>query len=177
MRSVRPRKLDCWQQASVQWKQVHKAKMGDVTRANRALQLAQVGELSAARQALEGVELVPGTLPPLPRRPIPEDLIDPQPRVLLNFCEDTFATNLRSARRGAAGGPSGMMAKHLRILLDCERASHAFYEADVPRSSGRIATWSTDGAEETQWWMRLHFERDHVVRCATSTEGVKSCRS
>ena len=28
--------------------------------------------------------------------PIREDLIDPQPRVLFNLCEDTFATNLRS---------------------------------------------------------------------------------
>ena len=47
-------------------------------------------------------EVAPGTLatlhaltdpekrPPLPRSPIPEDLIDPQPRVLFNFCEDTI---------------------------------------------------------------------------------------
>ena len=108
--------------------------------------------MHAARRALEGAELAPGTLatlhaltdpekrPPLPRSPIPEDLIDPQPRVLLNLCEDTFATNLRCARCGAVGGPSSMMGEHLRILLDCERASHALYEAavglaraDVPR--------------------------------------------
>ena len=107
---------------------------------------------SAARQALEGAELAPGMLatlraltdpekrPPLPRSLVPEDLIDPQPRALFSLCEDTFATNLRSARRGAAGGPFCMTAEHLRILLDCERASHALYEAavglaraDVPR--------------------------------------------
>ena len=56
-----------------------------------------------------------------------QDVIDPQPRVLF----DTFATNLRSARRGAAGGPSSMTVEHLRILLDCERASHALYELQL----------------------------------------------
>ena len=86
---------------------------------------------------VEGAEVAPGTLatlhaltdpekrPPLPRSPIPEELIDPQPRVLFNLYEDTVATNLRSARRGAAGCLSVMTAEHLRILLDCERASHA----------------------------------------------------
>ena len=31
---------------------------------------------------------------------------------------DLFAKNLRVARRGAAGGPSGMTSEHLRPLLE-----------------------------------------------------------
>ena len=52
-------------------------------RAIRALNFVQVGELSSARQVLEGA-----------------------------------VKNVRSAKRGIAGGPSGMFVEHFRPLLD-----------------------------------------------------------
>ena len=59
----------------------------------------------------------PEKRPPLPRSLVPEDLINPQPRVLFNLCEDTFATNLRSARRGAARAFSHLVG--LRASVPC----------------------------------------------------------
>ena len=98
-------------------------------RAERAHALVQLGELSAGRQALEGASLAPGTdatyqalknplkRPPVPREPLPDDLfVRRGGRVHLD--RDMFAKNLRVARRGAAGGPSGMTTDHLRPLLE-----------------------------------------------------------
>ena len=89
-----------------------------------------LGELSAGRQALEGAEVAPGTLrtvaaltdpdkrPALPREPLPEDIDAFVPTSLFDLDWDRFCSNVRTARRGAAGGPSGMTADHLRPLLD-----------------------------------------------------------
>ena len=41
--------------------------------------------------------------------------------------EKLFKRNLRSSRRGAAAGPSGMTMEHLRPLLDEPRALHSFF--------------------------------------------------
>ena len=99
-------------------------------RAARAEALVQIGELSSARQALEGAEVAPGnrtTLgalrkferrPPNLRDPLPEELINFQPATLFQLDEDRFLKNLRSSRRGAAAGPSGMTNEHLRPLLN-----------------------------------------------------------
>ena len=57
----------------------------------KALKFVQLGELSAGRQALEGAELAPGTT-----------------TTLFNLDEVLFGKNVRSGRKGAAGGPSGM---------------------------------------------------------------------
>ena len=77
--------------------------------------LVQLGELSSARQALEGAELAPGdrnTLhqltsvnrrPPVPRDPILHHV----PVTGFKLDTDKRSRNLRSSRRGAAGGPSG----------------------------------------------------------------------
>ena len=87
-----------------------------VKRAARAEKLVHLGEFSAARQALEGEVVAPGTLrtqaalmdpsrrPPVPREPLPEDfnLFELEESFELDF--DRFARNIRSARRGAAGG-------------------------------------------------------------------------
>ena len=81
-------------------------------------------------QALEGASLAPGnqeTLnmlrdesrrPPRLRDPLPEELLNFVPEDSFQLDEDKFCRNLRSARRGAAGGPSGMTTEHLRPLLD-----------------------------------------------------------
>ena len=98
-------------------------------RADRVQVLVQLGELSAGRHALEGASIAPGnqaTLdaltdvgkrPPVPREPLPDDLFERR-RPEFQLDHDLFAKNVRVARRGAAAGPSGMTADHLRPLLD-----------------------------------------------------------
>ena len=125
-----------------------------VKRVEKATMLVQVGELSSARQALEGAELAPGSnatltalkdpskRPPVPRDPLPRDISEFMPvREFFELEEHRFARNLRSSRRGAAAGPSGMTMEHLRPLLDCPPATHSFFlmaeqfsKAMIPRS-------------------------------------------
>ena len=78
-----------------------------------------MGELSSARQALEGADLAKAdrrTLelltdvnrrPDRPCDPLPEELTAYEPMAMFDLNERLFARNLRSSRRGAAGGPSG----------------------------------------------------------------------
>ena len=96
-------------------------------------------ELSSGRQALEGASVAPGTQetldslrdrrrrPLLPREPIPRDILEHQPDNPFELDEHKFLTNLRSSRRGAAAGPSGMTTEHLRLLLDQSRDSHNLF--------------------------------------------------
>ena len=117
------------------------------------MMLVQLGELSSARQALEGAELAPGTQttlnalkdpskrPPVPRDPLPLDIGDFIPAREFEQEEHKFARNLRSSRRGAAAGPSEMTMEHLRPLLDHPPAMHSFFlmaqssKALTPRSA------------------------------------------
>ena len=109
-------------------------------RAGRALSLVQMGELSAGRQALEGAPVAPGNREtlnqlqdPVRRPPV---MRDPLPAAITEFVSDRsfsleekkFASNLRSSRKGAAAGPSGMTADHLRPLLDNEQDSHRLFQ-------------------------------------------------
>ena len=84
-------------------------------RALRALSLIQMGELSSARQALEGAapgteetrEALqdPGKRPQEPYEPLPARLRNMEPDTQFQLDEDKFACNVRS-------GPSGMSARH-----------------------------------------------------------------
>ena len=88
-----------------------------------------MGELSSARQALEGAAVAPGTeetrealqdpgkRPQEPYEPLPARLRNLEPDTQFQLDEDKFARNVRSAKRGAAPGPSGMTTDHLRPLL------------------------------------------------------------
>ena len=83
-------------------------------RAERAEALVQIGELSAGRRALEGAPLAPGNMAtlrelqnPLRRPPVPRSPMAP---IVLE--QDLFLKNLKCARRGAAGGPSGLTSEH-----------------------------------------------------------------
>ena len=110
-------------------------------RAARAEVLVHMEELSSARQALEGAELAPGSRhtlnmlqdeskrPRNARVPIPPPLGNLRPRVPFPLDRDRLARNLRSAKRGASGGPSGMIVEHLHPLLDYSRDSQLFFQA------------------------------------------------
>ena len=110
---------------------------GDLERrTERAHRLVQLGELSSARQALEGSDLAPGnrnTLealqarPGLPRDPLPDDIVGHMPASAFELNEARFCQNLRSSRRGAASGPSGLTNEHLRPLLENVGAMHLFF--------------------------------------------------
>ena len=94
-------------------------------RAELAQALVMMGEISSGRQALEGAAVAPGTDHTLH---LLTDIESPQSSqgVALRcwssevpFALDVkrFAKNLRTSRRGAAPGPSGMTSEHLRPLL------------------------------------------------------------
>ena len=109
----------------------------DITRrAARALALVQMGELSAGRQALEGADLAPGNMetlrelhdpvrrPARIRQPLPPQVTDHMPDRPFEY---RFAQVLRSSRKGAAAGPSGMTADHLRPVLENPRDTHLLF--------------------------------------------------
>ena len=101
--------------------------------------LVQMGELSSGRQALEGAELAPGTLATLaPREPLPPQLVNHRPQVEFVLSSEGLCNNLRTSRRGAAAGPSGMTAEHLRVLLHCPVATVAFSEVATALARGDV---------------------------------------
>ena len=119
------------------------------SRAARAEMLVSLG----ARQALEGAALAPrnqATLdalrdadrrPPRAREPLPDRVTSHVPPRVFDLDEQQFCRNLRSARRGAAAGPSGMTTEHLRPLLNDAHTTNLFFSVrgklsrgDVPQS-------------------------------------------
>ena len=109
-------------------------------RVDRAEALVHLGELSSARQALEGAELAQGSQQTLdilrdqskrPREtrvPIPPELVHHSSQSPFNLDESRFFRNLRSAKRGAAGGPSGMTVEHLQPLHDHTKDARMFFQ-------------------------------------------------
>ena len=99
-------------------------------RAIRAETLIHLGELSHARQVLEGAELAPGNQPtldalqdeerrpPLPRGALPPDLVHHMPIRPFQLDEHIFSRNFRSSRRGAAAGPDH--GTHAQFVGRCE---------------------------------------------------------
>ena len=110
----------------------------EATLAARAMSLVQVGELSAARQALEGAALVPGNLatmralkdpakrPPFPREELSVEVARVELEEPFQLDVEEFLLCLRKARRGAAPGPSGMTSDHLFTVLENEGDSDLF---------------------------------------------------
>ena len=74
------------------------------------------------------------TLTERPARPVDPIPDAPHHVPVFNLDEKIFSRNVRSARKGAAGGPSGMTCDHLRPLLDSSKDTH-FGEGAHPRSS------------------------------------------
>ena len=99
-------------------------------RARRAFHMVQLGEVSAGRQALDGASLAPGDSqtkkaleepsgrPAVPRDSVPDSIAQFEPEERFSLAQELFLKNVRCARRGAAPGPSGMTADHLRPLLE-----------------------------------------------------------
>ena len=95
-------------------------------RAERAQMMVLMGEVSAGRRILEGATLAPGTettlrklrqRPPAPRTPIAAEF-SRQPDSFFLLDHQEFLKNLKTSRRGAAPGPSGMTAEHVKPLLE-----------------------------------------------------------
>ena len=92
--------------------------------------LTQVGELSSARLVLESSPVAPGNeatkkiLTDEARRPSkPRSELDPrnadlEPEVPFDLDVARFLHNLRTARKGCAGGLVGMTAEHLKVGLE-----------------------------------------------------------
>ena len=115
-------------------------------RISRAMSRIQLGELTA--DLAQGTEATLRELrqrPQAPRDPIPVEFPHHVPRTPFILAEDKFGANLRSSRRGTAGGPSGMTNEHLRPLLDSERDMHLFFRVaellargDVPENVASV---------------------------------------
>ena len=125
------------QSASASRRQRRRQQLNDVERrAIRAQHLVLLGELSSARQALEGADLAPPTdqtlsslrtRPTRPRAPLPLEIFHFRPASPLQLDEDVFAKNIRSSKRGVAGRPSGMTFNHLRPMLESPSDIHVLF--------------------------------------------------
>ena len=119
-------------------------------RVDRVDALVHMGELSSARQALEGATFALGTeatlnalrdpakRPPEPRAPLPRELVNHEPRALFNLDEVQFGRNLRFAKRGATRGPFRVTVEHLQPLLDAPRDLLAFFHASEQLSRAQV---------------------------------------
>ena len=144
----------CFCKVRVAVVQVSEAREEDEARAARALSLVHMGELSAARQALEGAPVAPGThatlraladperRPALPREPLHAEIANLQPAVPFQLDTDLFLVNLRKSRRGAAPGPSGMHSDlHLFPLLERPRDTELLAPVASAMAVGDIPGW------------------------------------
>ena len=68
----------------------------------------------------------PAKRPPVPREPLADHLFQRE-GAWFDLDHDRFAKNLRVAKRGAAGGPSGMTSDHLRPLLESVEDTTRFW--------------------------------------------------
>ena len=113
-------------QSSVRRRRRQRHDHGIQRRVDRAHNLVHLGESSAARQALESANVAPETMatlreltnparrPPAARHALSQEIIRSEP-VALQLDGEDFLTCLRTAKRGAAAGPSGMTADHTAL--------------------------------------------------------------
>ena len=109
-----------------------------------------MGELSAARQALEGASFAPGNLatlgmltdptrrPPVPRSALSQEVRDTEPAEPVALDPLEFLTCLWKARRGAAAGPSGMTSDHFFPMLENEGDSQLLVEVASALGMARV---------------------------------------
>ena len=126
-------------------------------RVDRAHNLVQLGELSTARQALEGAHVAPGNLatlraltnrdrrPPFARLELSQEILHSEPAEPFVLDGDAFLVCLRTARRCAAFGPSGMTADHLFPILESEVDSGMLVQVASRLAVGDIPEEVVDG--------------------------------
>ena len=133
----------------------------EAKRAARALSLVQVGDLSAARQALEGASMAPRTSAtlralsdpeqraPVPREGLSREVQQADPAEQLELAPMEFLTCLRKARRGAAPGPNDIESEadselftRVGSLMAVARVPHFILEAT---RLGRLTLSKPDG--------------------------------
>ena len=92
------------------------------------LSTAGVGGCCSGFRRSNIIGLVAGCAPPPqePREPLTPDMMRFQPEMKFHLDESMFGKNLRSTRKGVAGGVSGVTTEYLRPLLDDHRAMHLF---------------------------------------------------
>ena len=127
---------DCASKAATAKSRRRRTERGLTHRITRAEALVHLGELSAARTSLGGgrgrsridrdTQCVEEETSSAER--CPPELIRHRPEVLFALDEDHLNKNLRSAKRGAAGGPSGMTVEHLQPLLDHPKDLRLFFK-------------------------------------------------
>ena len=114
-------------------------------RVERAQTLVTMEEVSAGRHALDGGAVARGTQdtlsqlrrrPRVPREPVPAELMRSDNVFALDH--NLFSKNLKCARRGAAGGPSGITAEHVKPILDNNRDTELFCQVDEHLAQGEI---------------------------------------
>ena len=116
-------------------------------RATRVETLIQLGELSSARQALEGSELAPGTRaltderrhPALPRAPLPADMMHYQTDVPSSWTRSCSGRTFDHQGGAQQGRPSGMTSEHLRPLLSDTRGMKLLFTLGENLSRGHVA--------------------------------------
>ena len=98
-------------------------------RVARASACVQLGELSSGRDALEVAALAPGTAetlfvlsdpsrrPPTTVHQIPANVLGHRPTHMFELRHDRVSSNIRNAKCGTAGCPSGLTSNHLRPVL------------------------------------------------------------
>ena len=97
---------------------------------SRRLQGRGVAAKTTTRHVLESSPVAPGNeatkriltdearRPSKPRSELDPAIADLEPEVPFDFDVDKFLHNLRAARKGCAGGPSGMTAEQLKVGLE-----------------------------------------------------------
>ena len=135
-------------------------------RAARAESLTQMGEansqqpVSCWREQLwhqgSGLLLLRSRiLRDAPRDPVPPNILNVNPVEQFSLDMDVFSSTIRSARRRAAGGPSGMTAEHLRLVLESPRSLLTSSLCCAQRTSCRSAE---------AWWGRAGIVCGDLVR-------------
>ena len=128
-------------------------------RSDRARSLVHMGELSAAGRALEAAPVAPGTTatlrklrdperrPPVAREELCQEVVNAVPERAFQLDPEEFLVCLRTARRGAAAGPSGMAADHLFPILENGRDSMLLVEMVSTLATGKVPTEIIDGIQ------------------------------
>ena len=112
----------------------------------------RLGEVTYARQALTSAPLAPGNDETLrllrAARETAEclngdaclspDLLNFQPDNPERLDRELFLRNVRSAKKGVSGGPSGLKAEHLQVILDDEDVSDSLATAAELLTQARV---------------------------------------